>query len=241
MAISFADKAVTNLFYHTAVAQRGDIRQPVQSQPKYGTTNTWMTITMRPVDGAPITSWDYVNTQYNGNNQFVSNCVLEASVDGRVWTKLDEVTNDTKPTDGKWQSDGTTYVAGYTTHTTGMPIPPGPTNAVAFAASSVSVAAGAELIARAPEKPVIRALTVDGLAGGGTIDGFAFASDLTLTIDNVASAAGLTIPMTLQNVEGLDASGWTVSVGGKIKASLHVSASSNGLTITPTGMQFLIR
>ena len=242
MAVSFVyNTAVSNIFYHTDVAQRCDIRKPVQSQPKYETTNTWLTITMRPVDGAPITSWDYVNAQYNANNQFVSNCVLEASVDGRVWTKLDEVTNDTKPANGTWQSDSATYVEGYTTHTTGMPIPPGPTNAVAFAASSVSVAAGAELIARAPEKPVIRALTVDGLAGGGTIDGFAFASDLTLTIDNVASAAGLTIPMTLRNVEGLDASGWTVSVGDKVKASLHVSASSSGLTITPTGMQFLIR
>ena len=79
------------------------------------------------------------------------------------------------------------------------------------------------------------------MAGGGTIDGFAFASDLTLTIDNVASAAGLTIPMTFRNVEGLEASGWTVSVGDKVKASLRVSASSNGLTITPTGMQFIIR
>ena len=243
MAVSFVSgEWPTNLFYHTSVALRGDIRKPVQSPPVYANQNTWMTITMRPKSGTPITSWDYVNAQYNASNQFVSNCVLEASVDGRVWTKLDEVTNDTKPTNGRWQSNSSdSYVAGYTTHTTGMPIPPGPTNAVKFAASSVSVAAGAELVARAPEKPIIRALTVDGSAGGGTIDGFAFASDLTLSIDNVASAAGLTIPMTLRNVEGLDASGWTVSVGGKIKASLHVSASANGLTITPTGMQFLIR
>ncbi len=233
--------AVSNLFAHVSFNPTFYSRNP-QSPPLYGSEAHWIAFTMRPVKGTPIKSWDYVNSYNNESYQMISNCYLEASVDGRVWDKLAEITNDTKPNKDKWQSDNTTaYVAGYTTHTTGMPIPPGPTNAVAFAASSVSVAAGAELIARAPEKPVIRALTVDGLAGGGTIDGFAFASDLTLTVDNVASAAGLTIPMTFRNVEGLETSGWTVSVGDKVKAGLHVSALSSGLTIIPTGMQFILR
>ena len=224
-----------------------------QVPPWHEDPDSWIMFTIHPVKGAPITSWDFVNNlaAESGSSrkafQLIKMCELQASVGGCEWDSLanldyDGYGTEYRPPVNTWRSDNTTlYQAGYTTHTTGMPIPPGPTNAVAFAASSVSVAAGAELIARAPEKPVIRALTVDGLAGGGTIDGFAFASDLTLTVDNVASAAGLTIPMTFRNVEGLETSRWTVSVGDNVKAGLHVSASSTGLTIIPTGMQFIIR
>ena len=232
----------TNLFMH--VDYITDWNRSTQQLIRETNSVSWIVFIMRPPENAnPITSWDYVNA-WNSSypNQLIRLSTLEASVDGETWDEIARVERIDKPAaSGRWQSNDASYVKGYTTHTTGMPIPPGPTNAVAFAASSVSVAAGAELIARAPEKPVIRALTVDGLAGGGTIDGFAFASDLALTIDNVASAAGLTIPMTLRNVEGLEASGWEVYVGDKKKASLHVSASSSGLTITPTGMQFIIR
>ena len=232
----------TNLFMH--VDYITDWNRTTQQLIRETNSVSWIVFIMRPHENAnPITSWDYVNA-WNSSypNQLIRLSTLEASVDGETWDEIARVERIDKPAaSGRWQSNDASYVKGYTTHTTGMQIPPGPTNAVVFAASSVSVAAGAELIARAPEKPVIHALTVDGLAGGGTIDGFVFASDLTLTIDNVASAAGLTIPMTFRNVEGLDASGWTVSVGDKVKASLHVSASSSGLTITPTGMQFLIR
>ena len=245
---------MADLFLHKKYGGYVWSRSP-QLPPWHESTNTWMVFTIHPVKGAPITSWDFVNvnvhnaaaTSNNKSYQIVKMCELQASADGKQWDSLQSLDYDGygaeyRPTEYTWRSDNSTpYEEGYTTHTTGMPIPPGPTNAVKFAASSVSVAAGAELVARAPEKPIIRALTVDGSAGGGTIDGFAFASDLTLSIDNVASAAGLTIPMTLRNVEGLNASDWTVSVGGKVKASLRVSASANGLTITPTGMQFLIR
>ena len=239
-----------NLFSHQATGVDTYVwsREGGSLPPWHESPSTWIAFTIRPVKGAPITSWDFVNAKGNGKAyQFVKMCELQASVDGKQWDSLanldyDGYGTEYRPPVNTWRSDNTTvYQAGYTTHTTGMPIPPGPTNAVAFAASSVSVAAGAELIARAPEKPVIRALTVDGLAGGGTIDGFALASDLTLSIGNVAYASGLTIPMTFRNVEGLDASGWTVSVGGSVKASLRVRAASDGLTITPPGTQLIIR
>lgn len=241
---------MADLFSHQAAG--GDkyvwSREGGSLPPWHATPSTWIAFTIRPVKGAPITSWDFANAKGNGKAyQFVKMCELQASVDGKQWDSLanldyDGYGEEYYPPVNTWRSDNTTvYQAGYTTHTTGMPIPPGPTNAVAFAASSVSVAAGAELVARAPEKPVIRTLTVDGLAGGGTIDGFALASDLTLAIDNVGSASGLTIPMTFRNVEGLDASGWKVSVGGKVKAGMRVRASSSELTITPPGIQFIIR
>ncbi len=220
-----------------------------QFPPWHESPNTWIMFTIHPVQVAPITSWDFVNCIItNSNNskayQLIKMCELQASVDGRDWDSLasldyDGYTSEYRPPINTWRSDNTTtYQVGYTTHTTGMPIPPGPTNEVRFAASSVSVAAGAELIARAPEKPVIRELAVDG--SGGTIDGFAFASDCTISVTN--AAANGVVPMTLRNVDGIDStSGWTVSVGGKRKASLRVSASATGFKLTPVGTQFLIR
>jgi len=196
------------------------------------------------VSGAPITSWDYVNDYYNQSYQMISNCLLEASVDGRSWTKLAEVTNDTRPTHGKWQSDNTTaYVAGYTTHTTGMPIPPGPTNAVEFAASSVSVAAGAVLEAQnLPEKPVIHRLVVDAAAGGGTIDGFAFAPDTELVVVNAPIGGSIAVPMTFANVSGLeDVSGWALSINGKSKPSERLMVSVAGFKITSPGVLLIVR
>ena len=233
---------VSNLFAHVEYRPAMYSRASGAVPPTYGSEATWVVITMRPKAGAPITSWDYVN-EYSGETyQMISNCVLEASVDGRNWDRLAEVTNDTRPTRNTWQSDAFAYQVGYTTHTTGMPIPPGPTNAVAFAASSVSVAAGAELVSRAPGKPVISALAVDGTAGGGKIEGFAFAPGCAVNVVNPPSGASYEVPMALVDVEGLDASnGWTVSVGGTPKANLRISASSTGLLIRPVGTQFILR
>ena len=238
--------AVSNLFAHMDYNPQFWSRTP-QMPPLYDTEDNWIVFTMRPKSGAPITSWDYVNTypDSNGNTyQMISNCVLEASVDGNSWTQLAEVTNDTKPTKGRWQSDNTTaYQVGYTTHTTGMPIPPGPTNDVVFAASSVSVAAGAVLEAQnLPEKPVIRRLVVDAAAGGGTIDGFAFASDTELVVVNAPSGGDIAVSMTFRKVSGLDdVSGWTLSINGKSKPSERLTASDAGFRITSPGMCLIVR
>ena len=236
---------VTNLFLHTDYAPAFWSRDP-QTPPTYDNANgSWIVFTLRPVPGAPITSWDYVNTYtdtYTYN--MISNCTLEASVDGRDWTQLAEVVNDTRPAKGKWQSDNATaYEAGFTTHTTGMPIAPGPSDAVSFAASSVSVAAGAELVAHAPAPPVVRRLVVDGTAGGGTLDGFAFAANMTLVIENASEKAGpLKVPMTLRNVAGLDnISGWTLRINGVAKPLDRLAVSSTGFTVRNPGGVIIIR
>lgn len=235
------NEEVTNLFAHVAYQPNFYSRNSNARPPLYGDEVTWVAITMRPETGAPITSWDYVNAYYQHPYQMISNCLLEASVDGNQWTRLAEVTNDTKPTRDTWQSNTSAYQVGYTTHTTGMPIPPGPTNDVAFAASSVSVAAGAELVARAPEKPVIRVLAVDGTAGGGRIDGFAFAEECTLDIVNPPAGTAYAIPMTFANCDGLETANWSVSVGGHAKASLRASVTATGFEVRPIGTWFIIR
>ena len=232
---SSSASGVTNLFLHANYAPNFWSRIP-QSPPTYGANSSWIVFTMRPRPGAPITSWDYVNT-YNETYTYnmISNCVLEASVDGRTWTQLAEVTNNAKPTKGRWQSDNATaYEVGYTTHTTGMPISPGPTDAVSFSATSVSVAAGAMLAANAPTPPIIRSLVIDGRSGGGTIDGFALAPDLTIAITNAPETASLEVPVTFSNMTGLEgARGWTVTVNGKLKSAESVRASESGIRIKP--------
>ena len=232
---------VSNLFAHVDYNPTFYSRTP-QSPPLYESTNHWIVFTMRPKTGAPIASWDYVNAYYNATYQMISNCVLEASVDGASWTKIDEVTNDTEPTRNTWQSDNSTsYVVGYATHATGMKIPSGPTNVVVFAPSSVSVANGAVLKSQSlPERPVIRELAVDASTGGGTIDGFELASDLTLKITNMPSG-GATIPVTFKNVTGLDdISGWTLNVDGRAKSVNRLSASAAGFTVTSPGTVLIV-
>ena len=241
---SSSAKGVTNLFLHGNWAPNFWSRIP-QSPPICGTPASWIVFTLRPVSGAPIMSWDYVNT-YNESYAYnmISNCTLEASVDGRAWTQLAEVANNARPAKGKWQSDNTTaYEPGYSTHATGMPIAPAPSGQVAFAASSVSVAAGAELVASAPTPPVVRRLVVDGTSGGGTLDGFALAPDLTLSIENASEAAGvMTVPMTLRNVAGTEnTAGWTFVVNGVVKPLKRLSVSATGFVVRNSGGILIIR
>ena len=246
---------MADLFLHKKYGGYVWSRDP-QSPPWHESTNTWMVFTIHPVKGAPITSWDFVNvnvhnasaTSNNRTYQIVKMCELQASVDGREWDSLqsldyDGYTTEYRPPEYTWRSDNTTpYEEGYTTHTTGMPIPPGPTNDVVFAASSVSVAAGAVLKAQnVREKPVIRRLVVD-CAGGGTIDGFAFAPDTELVVVNAPSSGNIAVPMTLSNVSGLEnVSGWSLSVNGKSKSSALLTASGSGFAITSPGMLIIVR
>ena len=236
----------TNLFKHSA-SYIADWDRTHQKLIRETNTASWVVFIMRPPENAnPITSWDYVNAWDTSNSDYKKQLIrvstLEASVDGNRWDELQRIERMGWPeSSGRWQSDDSEYSAPFDTHS-GMPIPPGPTNDVAFAASSVSVAAGAELVAYAPEKPVIRALTVDGTEGGGTVDGFAFAADCTVDVVNAPSGTSFEIPMTLANATGLSgAAGWTVKFNGADKANVRLSASASGIRVRPIGARFILR
>ena len=236
----------TNLFKHSA-SYIADWNRKNQYLIRETNTASWVVFIMRPPENAnPITSWDYVNawdtTAEVRKNQLIRVSTLEASVDGNAWDELQRIERMGWPeSSDRWQSDDSQYSAPFDTHS-GMPIPPGPTNDVAFAASSVSVAAGSELVAYAPTKPVIRALTVDGTAGGGRIEGFAFAPDCAVNVVNPKSGTSYEIPMALVDDEGLDgAAEWLVSVGGTPRSNFRVSASPAGLLVRPLGAQLIIR
>ena len=235
----------SNLFTHVAADKYfTDWNRAKQLLIRETNATSWVVFVMRPPENAnPITSWDYVNGwKSDAENQLIRVSTLEASVDGNSWDELQRIERMGWPeSSGRWQSDDSVYSAPFDTHF-GMPIPPGPTNDVAFAASSVSVAAGAELVAYAPERPVIRARTVDGTAGGGTVDGFAFAADCTVDVVNAPSGTSFEIPMALANATGLSgAAGWTVKFNGADKANVRLSASASGIRVRPIGARFILR
>lgn len=180
---------VSNLFAHSSwdapnVYARYKTN-PDERLPRAESENTWYVFTMRPTPGTPIVGWDYVNGYYNASYQMISNCWLEASVTGLpgTWVRIGEVSNGTQPARDTWQSNGSEYVAGYESHATSMPIRPGETNEVVFAASSVSVAPGAELCGVGPEAIPVPKIVIDS-DGMGALSGFALSEGGAIEIAN---------------------------------------------------------
>ena len=211
-----------------------------QNPPSLDNEKTWISFVMRPVDGTPITSWDYVPNSATTHQQ-PKDSVIYASVDGIVWDEIDAYTAPSSAATGTWRFAGGTMVDADTSPHVGRPLRSAPTNDVAFAASSVSVAPGAVLKAQnLLEKPVIRRLVVDA-AGGGTIDGFAFAPDTELVVVNAPTGGSVAVPMNFANVSGLeDVSGWALSINGKSKPSERLTASGAGFKITSPGMVLIV-
>ena len=248
---------IPGLFMHRVMDVNNDTapyvwcRDP-QLPPWPTSTDTWVVFTMRPVKGTPITSWDYVNSHCGGSKdkayyQYIKTCELQASVNGRKWDSLSNLDYDGyeveyRPKAGTWRSDNTTiYDPNYKTHI-GMPIPAGPTDSVTFNASSVSVASGAELVARSPNALVISRLVVDGREGGGKIEGFTFAESGEIEVMNPPVSNRYDIPMEIENAVGLNGTvNWTVSVDGVVKPLLKTKVTSSGVCIWTTGTQIVIR
>ena len=127
------------------------------------------------------------------------------------------------------------------THAGGAKIAGGPENAALALANveSVSVAAGARLVAWGGVAP-IKGLTVDA-NGAGAIDGFGFAANGTLDIENMP-AGGATLPGTYVNCTGLEnVAGWSISVGGNPTARYKTTVSGGVLRVTPIGTMISFR
>lgn len=240
--------AMSNLFAHSNWPAPNFWCRSDQLHPDLSKESTWAVFTMRVKSGEPITSWDYVNDycyDYE-SNQMISNCTLEASMtlssDPADWTTLGEVSNDSRPNRYSWQGDGTTYQAGYATHTAGMPIAPCAQTPIAFAASPVSVAAGAVLSARTSTAPVITELVVDLEEGLGTIAGFALAESGVIRFNNAAGQRSFKVVADLSGLAGLDnLKGWTVYIDGKDKTGkVELTVSASGINVAAQGLIIII-
>jgi len=231
---------MTSVFSHPTAGHTVSVqsRSP-QAAPDYFTTNTWFAITMRPVAGQPIVSWDYVNEYYNRSYQTISNCTLEASMDGKTWTQLAEKSQDAIPTSGTWASDNTTkYAADFTTHT-GMAIASGPAGqtTLAFAGSSVSVAAGAEL--KFNQAVTVPKIVVEP-TGMGSLSGVTLADNGVIDISPAPAGASADIAVDFSKVTL--PTNYSFTIGGKPStAEITLSADGRTLSVRRRGLKIIFK
>jgi hypothetical protein len=105
--------------------------------------------------------------------------------------------------------------------------------------SSISVAAGARLVAWGGTAP-IKGLSVDA-NGAGTIDGFEFAEKGTLNIENLPKG-GVRLPGTYLNCTGFgNIAKWALSVDGEESTDVRAIVSGGAIRIVPAGFTISIR
>ena len=215
----------------------------------------WASFVLRlPPGAAEVSSWD-VGQFYNltssksGILRNITACILESSPDGVNWSVVTNVTRvplseSNKDLQKYWCSDLSTTLKPHT----GWPLQgdSGRTWTV-MPNTPVKVAAGATLRAdisanEAAGKPVLNNITVD-LAGGGTIDGFAFASSGTLNVKGLPKRLGESkfIPLNFANADGLgNVARWTLMADGEEVIGDALRVTSDGITVITPGMTIVI-
>ena len=208
--------------------------------------NSWVPIVFRlPYDASKVCSYDWVNNSktnalgYAATPRIVS---LSGSCDGQTWEVLNVHTNAGFTSYPVW-AIGTGGVSDGA-HTTGAPVdtscPCKAAAAVLPNVGAVSVAPGARLVADGPVE--IGNVRVDA-AGAGTFDGFAFAADGTLEIENLPmNLQEVRIPAAFSNATGLASmDGWTLRVNGRETSSRIVKVDEDGFTVTRAGLILIVR
>ena len=226
-------------------------------KPLSSDSSSWAEILVRlPEDSDTIHTFDYVwaleNTK-NGCNTQPSYFAIMGSFDGFEWKELFSTNYAYASSAGKWVASNTTYnqgdlVAARTNskkahHGVALAQPDSSIPALLDSASCVSVAAGATL------KCLYGTITlnsfgVDMLSGGGTVEGFAFAEEGTLSLDNVVSGGTLLektfTPVNCTGVTNL--SNWTLLVNGAATSKYSASVSADGkVRLTAVALRVIIR
>ena len=216
-------------------------------------SNGWVSYVLRlPPNAAEVASWDvgqFYNLSGNASWRNITACILESSPDGVNWSVVTNVTRVPLPTSDTslskfWCSDLSTILKPHT----GWPVQ-GDSGRVwtVMPNTPVKVASGATLRAdisanEAAGKPVLSDITIAS-AGGGTIDGFAFAPTGTLRIEDMPSGAGaINIPFTFANADGLaNVARWSVQVNGSPVKNKTLSVTESGVTINPLATVVIMR
>ena len=240
----------------------GAVCRPTQSKPE-----TWIPVTMRLNPGAnEVAGYDFANV-YGGWtaawDTCISNYFIEASLDGVHWDTLTNVEASVAHYDGgMWVCQGG-YTDGENTHITRIygadsfpnanphvawyPIKGRPDTlpTVLDPAGTVSVSAGGKLTLEAGGGAITLSkvkLDASPETGAGTIDGFAFASNGTLEIENVPVSGKAEIPVLFPNATGLEnLANWNLEVNGKAATSDKVRVEDGKLSLVPGGTILLFR
>ena len=157
--------------------------------------------------------------------------LLEVSVDGTTWTKLDE-RSGYMMTDTRLAWD--TYAMPFAD---AMPT-------VDWCVSNVCVAAGATLNV-GDDRVQVGGLTVDCAAGGGTIDRLNASETGTLNLVNAdgVSFMGYELPLTVGAlVNGDNLQRWRVKVNGVLRKEIRArAAEGGGIILLEAGTALIFR
>lgn len=214
--------------------------------------STWVPVVIRlPENANPVETFDIsYPVNYTKSTRAALPCFFEVagSMDGLSWTTL-FVTNNICPLeDGAWMTSGKYTTAGKmaTTAHTGVSLPapgasiPGPL----AAASCVSVAANCTLKSLYGSVK-IKAFGLDMETGGGTVDGFTFEENGTLTLFNMPDAAAGEIVASFSpvNCTGVENMGrWNLAVNGETTTKYRASVAGDGtVRVVPLGFRIIIR
>ncbi len=211
------------------------------SAPRTNNVASWIPIVMRlPQNAASVASYDVCTKQEYNYSWTPMAWTMEASADGLFWDLVHEVKSNTVEfAANSWMSNGQAFSAnakrtGFAFGLdNGKSLISGTPDQLANA--TVSVANGAVL--RAEGDVTIKSLEVDVTKPAGTIDGFAFASDGSISVSGISSLQNaIVLPVNIANVAGTpNFSGWTVRVGGR-KGRIayvggHLIASPLGIVV----------
>ena len=247
MSFSSASRGLSNLFEggsSFAEGYRDGVSLSV-SNPK-----TWIPFVMRLTNGTESVAVGYdfcSSSRWNdsSNGKRVPNSwQMEGSVDAIHWDLLSE-TNGVQLLATTWAGNGKSYGGDKTDlpHENAMPLSSGLSTirtTVLDDVTAVSVAAGATLEALGGTQ-MIRGLKVDAAGGMGTIDGFAFAEEGTIDVENAVRGREMNVAATFANAVDLgNVNGWNVTLGGQ-PSGYKVKATESGLTIIPPGLVLIIR
>ena len=207
-------------------------------------SSSWLPIVMHLTNGmGRAAAFDIALPKGSKSPLNVKSFFMEGSVDGIHWDKLKNVVLENNVDGNRWAGNGKLYNANYPaeTHAGGWPIAGGPETAELALrnVSSISVAAGARLVAWGGTAP-IKGLSVDA-NGAGTIDGFEFAEKGTLNIENLPKG-GVRLPGTYLNCTGFgNIAKWALSVDGEESTDVRAIVSGDAIRIVPAGFTISIR
>ena len=228
----------------------------VGKAPNRDDESSWFSLVFRmPENSNPVKTFDLVwNTSSAGAGALnhPADFKMEGSVDGLHWVEIFSTNNVVSPGSGKWLYDMGNYPSNSLNAAIEDPTKrrhgfsfaqPEFDNNLMDQVGIVSVAADATLKSIGGSQ-TIKKFGFDMASGGGTVDGFAFAEEGTLYIDNVVSGGTLLeksfTPVNCTGVTNL--SNWTLLVNDAATSKYSASVSADGkVRLTAVALRVIIR
>ncbi len=228
----------------------------VGTAPNREDESSWFSLVFRmPENSNPVKTFDLAwNTSSSGAGALnhPADFKMEGSVDGLHWVEIFSTNNVVSPGSGKWLYDMGNYpsnslnaaIEDPTKRRRGFSFaPPAFDNDVMDQVGIVSVAAAGTLKSIGGSQTITK-FCIDMTSGGGTVEGFAFAEEGTLSLDNVVSGETLLentfTPVNCTGVTNL--SNWTLMVNGGATSKYTASVSADGkVRLASVGMRVIIR